>query len=48
MTSRASCFERAIFLRSLKKVALAAAGYTLLWLLNLPLALPGVYESVLR
>ena len=48
MTSRTSCFERAIFLRSLKKVALAAAGYTLLWLLNLPLALPGVYESVLR
>ena len=48
MTSRTSCFERAIFLRSLKKVALAAAAYTLLWLLNLPLALPGVYESVLR
>lgn len=48
MTSRTSCFERAVFLRSLKKVALAVAAYTLLWLLILPMSLPGVYESVLR
>ena len=48
MTSKTSCFDRAIFLRSLKKVALVAAAYTLLWLLILPLSLPGVYESVLR
>ena len=48
MTSKTSCFERAIFLRSLKKVALVAAAYTLLWLLILPMSLPGVYESALR
>lgn len=48
MTSKTSCFERAIFLRSLKKVALAAVAYTLLWLLILPLTLPGVYERALR
>ena len=48
MTSKTSCFDRAIFLRSLKKIALVAAAYTLLWLLILPLSLPGVYESALR
>lgn len=48
MTSKTSCFNRAIFRRACKKIAPLAALYTLAWLVLLPLSLPTVYEQHIR